>query len=120
MIKTHQLRLIRSVTGRSLLVGLIFGTFRLLLGRTPDKNIRLRGSCCPRRYRDSCGRYQNGMTDHADRHERVTSSSRRKGNGPHQTEGLQHIMAHGDIRNVTKRTYFVVEHKIPTKNNAFP
>ena len=29
------------------------------------------------------------------------------------------MMADGDIRNVTKRTYFVVEHKIPTKTTLF-
>ena len=53
------------------------------------------------------------MADHANGQERVTSSRHRL----HQTWGLQDIMADSDIRNVSKRAYFVVKYKIPTKDN---
>jgi hypothetical protein len=53
------------------------------------------------------------MADHADGHECVTSNGSREGHCPHQAEGLQNIMPDSDIGNVTKRTNFMVEHKVP-------
>jgi hypothetical protein len=53
------------------------------------------------------------MTDHANGQERVTSSRHCKRHGPHQTQGLQNIMANGDIGNISQRANFVVEHKVP-------
>ena len=96
-----------------MIVELILAAFRRSPGSTTDKQFRFRGRCGPRRYGYGCGRYQHRMADHADGHECVTSNGSREGYCPHQAEGLQNIMPDSDIGNVTKRTNFMVEHKVP-------
>ena len=53
------------------------------------------------------------MPKQAPSEKRVASDCQRKANRPHESERLQNVVTNGDVWNVSKRAYFVIEQEIP-------
>lgn len=74
---------------------------------------------CRRVSRDSyCrGGDQNGVSDQAESEESVASDSDRKRRRPNPSKNLENHMPHLKIRDMAKRTFFVIENEIPHEDN---